>query len=482
MKIINTTILTAICVSGLLLSAAAQRAVLPGDNNAAATPDTTSPAATPDQPPPPPGAPDMGNNGGPDAGPPPMMGAQPEEAGTNEVEMASADETNADDTDTDAADEKPATATVILPKGSAPEAVASAFEVPAQTSGTNSNDLTLNFTRAPMDMVLTYLSDAAGFIVVQDTPASGNVTVKGQHLTKDEVVDLLNAELNRNGYAAIRNERTLTIVNKNDAKTRNIPVKTGNIWTNIPNDDEIATWIIPIRFIAASQLVSDLESFVSAEATIVANADGNSIIITDTQSNIRHLAQIIRMVDDSAEMETVVRVFPLRFASPVDVANELTSIFPGSNGSQSPVQFAGGRGGRGGGLFGGGGSGNTQQRIQKAQAINVVADTRISAVIVTAPNDLMNQIVDMMADLDVPSERDQDVYVFSLKNADPNQAVQVLQNMFSSTTARNNNNTTSPLIQRATSTASSMGTATPSTGIGTTGGGGGGGGGGGRTF
>ena len=45
--------------------------------------------------------------------------------------------------------------------------------------------------------------------------------------------------LNQNGYAAIRDGRTLTIVDKNDAKTRNIPVKTGNDPDDIPNNDEI---------------------------------------------------------------------------------------------------------------------------------------------------------------------------------------------------------------------------------------------------
>jgi general secretion pathway protein D len=348
---------------------------------------------------------------------------------------------------------------------------------PAEPIGTNQNDLTLNFKNASLDLVLNYLSDAAGFIIVQETPVSGRVTVIGKHLTKDEAVDLLNTELNRNNYAAIRDGRRLTIMGKTDAKSGNIPVKTGNIWTNIPNNDEIATWIIPIRFIAAGQLASDLESFVSPQATIVANADGNSIIITDTQANIRHLAQIIRMVDDSAEMETVVRPFPLKFASPVDVANELSSIFPSSNGSQAPVQL-GGRGGRGGGrggfgglaaLFGGGGGANTsQQRLQKAQQVSVVPDSRIQAVVVTAPKDLMDQIEGLIEQLDVPSTRDQDVYVYQLKNADPNQAAQVLNSMFGGNNSRSST-ANSLLQQRAASTVTSMGNANTSTGIGTTG-------------
>jgi type II secretory pathway component GspD/PulD (secretin) len=492
MKTTITTILTAICVSGLLLSAAAQ------PTTSGTADDNTTAAATPDQATPPPGGPDMENTNTPDAGAPPPDATTQDQGVMNGPETAPAEN-------------KPIGSTVILPKGNAPEAVPSAFVPPEQVMGTNSNDLNLNFNRAPLDMVLNYLSDAAGFIIVQDTRVNGTVTVVGKHLTKDEAVDLLNTELNRNNYAAIRDGRTLTIMDKNEAKTHQIPVKTGNIPANIPKNDEIVTQIIPIRFVEARQLVSDLSLFVSAQATIVANETGNSIIVTDTQANIRHLAEIIKAVDDSAEAETEIRVFRLKYASPTDVASELSSVFPSSNasGNQAPIQFGGrgggggggGRGGGGGGAFGGGGVGpaaffqrmmgggttanSSQQRIQKATQVTAVADSRIQAVIVTAPKDLMNEIAGMMADLDVPSDRDQDVYVFQMKNGDPQQAVQVLQNMFGgSSTSRNGTSSSqnSALQQRAVNATTTMGTTTTTSGIGGTGIGGGGGGGGGRTF
>jgi type II secretory pathway component GspD/PulD (secretin) len=139
-------------------------------------------------------------------------------------------------------------------------------------------------------------------------------------------------------------------------------------------------------------------------------------------------------------------------------------------------------------MMGGGGTtaNSSQQRIQKATQVTAVADSRIQAVIVTAPKDLMNEIAGMMADLDVPSDRDQDVYVFQMKNGDPQQAVQVLQNMFGgSSTSRNGTSSSqnSALQQRAVNATTTMGTTTTTSGIGGTGiGGGGGGGGGGRTF
>ena len=356
-------------------------------------------------------------------------------------------------------------------------------------SGTNQNDLNMNFVNAPLDQVLAYLSDAAGFIVVQQTRVSGYVTIRGTHITKDKAVDLLNSELNRNNYAAIRDGRMLTIMNKSDARTSRIPVKIGNDPKSIPNTDEIATWIVPIRFVEARQLVSDLSLFVSPQATVVANEAGNSIVVTDTQANIRHLVQIIQLVDGSAESETEIRVFPLKYASPVDVADELSSIFPNSSGSdsQSPFTFGGGPpGSPGGGLtpFSGDDgttAGSSQQRIQKATQVTAVTDSRIQAVIVTAPKDLMTEIAGIMTELDVPSDRDQTVATIQLQNGDPQQVAQVLQNMFgssstSSTSTGSSQN--SALQQRSingvttmgqTTTSSSLGSSSSSSGGGRTG-------------
>jgi general secretion pathway protein D len=335
-----------------------------------------------------------------------------------------------------------------------------------------------------LDEVLNYLSDAAGFIIVLDTHVSGNVSVISSHpMTRDEAVDLLNSVLNKNGYAAIRDGRTLTIVDKNDAKTRDIPVKTGSDPGLIPKNDEIVTQIIPIRFVEARQLISDLTSFVSPQATVVANEAGNSIVITDTQANIRHLAQIIKAIDDSAEAETEIRVFHLKYASPTDVATELGNIFPTSGtGTQSPIRF-GGRGGRSSffqQMMGGQGGGDNanNDRIKKATQVTAVADARIQAVIVTAPGDLMDQIASMMKDLDVPSERDQKVYVFHMDNGDPQEALQVLQTMFQSNNNSRNSGSSSTqnsaLMQRKQNNATSGGSgSTTSTGFGSSSGGGG---------
>lgn len=335
-----------------------------------------------------------------------------------------------------------------------PQSAVPRGELPS--AGGTAAGIQMNFRNAPLEQVLEYLSEAAGFIIVLDAPVKGTVSViSAKPMSQDEAVDFLSSALNKNGLAAIRDGRTLTIIDRTAAKTRDVPVRVNNDPRMIPKNDEIVTQIIPIRYVEADQLAKDLVSFISPQATFVANAAGNSIVMTDTQANIRHMVEIIKAIDSSAEAETEIRVFHLTHASPSDVASALAGVFPSTsssgNNNQAPVRFGGGPfggggglaammgggGGGGGGRGGGGGGGNSasgqNDRIRRASQVMAVPDSRTSSVIVTASKNLMTQIAGMVRELDVVSTRDQQVHVFRMNNGDPQQAAQVLQNMFQST-------------------------------------------------
>jgi type II secretory pathway component GspD/PulD (secretin) len=335
-----------------------------------------------------------------------------------------------------------------------PTAAPASFPPPLKDT-TGDKELRLNFRGAPIEMVLSYLSDAAGFIIELNTPVKGTIDVwSAQPVTKEEAVDILNSVLNKNGYAAIRNGRRLTIVSKSEALHADIPVRLGNDPAAVPKNDEIVTQIIPIRYVEAQQLVRDLSPLVSPQATIIANEAANSIAITDTQANIRHLLEVIRAIDASAEDVTELRVFHLDHADPIEMANLLNGLFntQSSSTAQTPVMF----GGRFGGFAGFGGNrgagsqpannaGNNaqSQRIKKRQQVVAVADPRTSSVVVTATKDLIDQIGDMIQDLDHQSPKEASVQVFHLNNADPQQVLPVLQDMFQSSTSIRNTRSTS---------------------------------------
>ncbi len=102
-----------------------------------------------------------------------------------------------------------------------PAAETPAAEPARPTLADGEKGLRLNFRGVPLELVLSYLSDAAGFIIVSKTHVKGKVDVwSDQPLTKDGAVELLNTVLNQNGYAAVRKGRFLKIVSRFEQEDR----------------------------------------------------------------------------------------------------------------------------------------------------------------------------------------------------------------------------------------------------------------------
>lgn len=343
---------------------------------------------------------------------------------------------------------------------------ASAYEPPADGGTNGTDELYINFRNAPIDEVLNYLSDAAGFIIELDTHVSGNVDVWSTHpVTRDEAAQLLNSVLNKNGYDVIREGRILRVMSNSDAIHR-APVEVSADPDTIPKTAEIVTQIIPIRYVQARQLVTDLSPLISPQATILANESANSIVVTDTQENIHHLVEIIKAIDSSAEDVTELRVFHLDHHDPTEVATMLTSVFANQNGQgaqATPIRFGGGPfggfrrffGGGGGGGFPGagganpGGDNNQNDRLRQHATVTAVADPRTSSVLVTAPKDMMDEIQQLIKEIDQESPKVARVSVVRLENVDPQEMQKVLQ-QFQSSNSRSsiNSQQNSLLMQR----------------------------------
>lgn len=332
---------------------------------------------------------------------------------------------------------------------------ATAPTVPADTA-----DLRLNFRNAPLDTVLNYLSEAAGFIIDLRTEVKGKVNVwSNQPVTREEALDLLNSALDKNGYTAVRRGRTLTIWTKEDAKRQDLPVKSGNRPEDIPKNDEMVTQIIPVRFINAVQVSRDLQALLPEKATMTANEGGNAILITDSQVNIRRMAEIIKALDTAISSVSSVRVFPLKYADAKALATVIKDLFApqdttrtgtGNNASgaarflnQFRGQGGGGGfpGGFGGGQGGGGQGGGNASSGGRAPSPRVVAvaEERSNSVVVSAPEEQMPVIVDLVNQVDTSVEDVTELRVFRLKFADAQETADLLTSLFSDTTSSSNN-------------------------------------------
>ena len=206
------------------------------------------------------------------------------------------------------------------------QACAQNGDAPPQPSA--EKGLRLNFRGVPLDTVLDYLSRAAGFVIVREAELSGDVDVwSHQPLDKEEAVDLLNTVLNEKGFAAVRNGRQLTIVTREEARQRDIPVRKGSDPESIPRNDEMVTQIIPVLHTDAKQLVENITPLLPEYAAAAANEGSNAVILTDTQSNIRRMAEIIQALDTAVSEASTLKVYRLKHADATETANVINEIF-----------------------------------------------------------------------------------------------------------------------------------------------------------
>ncbi|MGD0537613.1 MAG: secretin N-terminal domain-containing protein [Verrucomicrobiota bacterium] len=291
---------------------------------------------------------------------------------------------------------------------------------------TDDGKLRLNLRNAPLELVLNYLSDAAGFVINLQTPVSGRVDMWSKEpVTKDEVVDLLNSALSRNGYSLIRNGRILTIFARDTVKSQgDLPVRSNRKLEDIPKNDEVVTEIIPVRHATASQLVKDLEQLLPTTSTMTANESANALVLTDTQADIHRVVEIVTALDGSISSVSALRVFPLQYADSKDLASIVKDLFA----TTSTGNNAGG-GGRGqffnmmrGGFPGmpGGNTGSSTGGGANTKVV-AVADERSNSLVVSAPQDLMATIADMVKEIDQPVSDITELRVFHLVNADPSE-------------------------------------------------------------
>jgi type II secretory pathway component GspD/PulD (secretin) len=336
-----------------------------------------------------------------------------------------------------------------------------AAAIPPVVIENGTNGLRLNFHNAPLNLVLDYLSDAAGFVINKVVDVRGTVDVQGKDLTKDEAVQVLDSALKRNGYAVIRNGRILTIVAQDTAKSNgDLQVVSGSDPAEVERGDDMVTQIIPVKYASVTQLVPNLELLLPTTATLSANESANSLILVATKTDIKRMLKIISALDTSIASVSSIKVIPLKYADAKDTATLISSLFGSQGGSQGGSTGGGGRanlfsmiagggafggGGPGGGGFGGRGGGTSGGRGGSsgggggAAGAKVVAvgDDRSNSLVVSAPADLLATIENMVKEIDQEVTDVTELRVFRLVNADSSEVADQLTTLFPDPTTSN---------------------------------------------
>ncbi|MGD9856028.1 MAG: secretin N-terminal domain-containing protein, partial [Planctomycetaceae bacterium] len=222
-----------------------------------------------------------------------------------------------------------------------------------------------------------------------------------------------------------------------------------------PGDPKAEIEIFPLRYAVASQAVTLLEDFFTEpqglEARIRVSADirTNSLIVHARPNDIEKVRLIVSKIDRGTSKATNrLQVIPLKNAAADELAEFLNTTIQGILNPPTQTAAAGGAG------FGGAANqgspelretksvvleflardGNTQRLVRSGllSDVRVTADLRTNTLTVSAPEQSLELLIELIFILDQPAATVAEIKVFQLENADATTAVTTLTEIFTS--------------------------------------------------
>jgi hypothetical protein len=200
--------------------------------------------------------------------------------------------------------------------------------------------------------------------------------------------------LDANALALVPSGKFLRIMRQNDAKGKNVRLYSES---KAPNTDALITKIFRIKYISSKELENVIRTYANMGARIYGHEQTNTLIITDTGSNIDKMAKMIKFLDVEG-FDAGIEVIAVKFASAVEIQKLIDSLLPGTQ-----AAFPGRPGGFGGGPGAGSGSRSnfTARKTKEGGLINnIIADERTNTLIVHANPKGTEQVRELVSRLD----------------------------------------------------------------------------------
>lgn len=275
--------------------------------------------------------------------------------------------------------------------------------------------------------------------------------------------------LEANGLTIVPNGRFLEIIPSGESKANGGPIY--GVGKAGPNTDQMVTRLLQLDHVQAEEILPVLEKFKTGSADITIYAPTNTIILTDTGSNIRRLLKLIKELDVPVGKERI-WIRPIVNTTAADLVQLLTQILGnGTGGSGSATTPTARRSSRR--VTNRPNTAKTPTQAASASSVvqgsdelanitvtKMIADERTNSVIFVATRTAYLQVDKVIRKLDVPIPGEGSYHVQQLENADAEEVAQTLSSLASGSASSR----TSSRVGRTNTATPAAGAAAPATG------------------
>ncbi|WP_457643156.1 type II secretion system secretin GspD [Persephonella sp.] len=225
----------------------------------------------------------------------------------------------------------------------------------------------LNFEKIDLKLLTYFISELTGKNIVIGTDLKGTATlVFSKPISIQQAWDIYTTILKTRNYVAVDRGNFVEVISTAMFKTTVPPVAEDK-----DRSDEFFTYVYRLKNADILQVVNILRGLKSPRGQVFSYNPANTVIITDTASNISNLKNIIQMIDTETT-GTQLKVYRLKFVKSSEVSGAITSVFS-----------------------------DLTKRGLTIKSYNLPS---LNAFVVKAPLEVINEIDQIVEKLDVPSE------------------------------------------------------------------------------
>ncbi|HIF91993.1 MAG: type II secretion system secretin GspD [Myxococcales bacterium] len=295
--------------------------------------------------------------------------------------------------------------------------------------------VSLDFSEVELPVVIDTISRMTGYNFIYDDRVRGRVTiVSPTEVTIDQAFAVFESVLKVKGFSLVLGPGdTYKVIPIRDVKESSIDtIKDGR---PSRNRDRFVTRLVPLRYIDAAGLTQTIKPLISKDASLVAYAATNTIIVTDSESNIRRLLSILDALDVESYRQELA-VIKIEFADANTLGEQLSEIYGAEISAASGGATAAQRRSRARSRTSKAAATQTASASGASPAVRILTDERTNSLLILSSRQQLADIRSLVRKLDIPITGGGRIHVNYLRHADAEKLSETINSLLSGAGSR----------------------------------------------
>jgi len=205
---------------------------------------------------------------------------------------------------------------------------------PPQVDG--AQKVTLDFVERNLWDLVLYFADLKqmNFVLANQKDLQGKTVTIVSHkpVSVGEAWEAFLSAMSVSGYTVVENGSLARVVKTTEAAQSSIPVGKGRPGRAT---ESYVTQLVQLSNVSVSEVQKIIPSLMPSDAKIVAYQPTNTLIITDTATNIRKIYSILNELDVAAPKSTL-EIVPIQFADAADIKAIIDELYAQEQAQEEP--------------------------------------------------------------------------------------------------------------------------------------------------